>query len=196
MLKRSTSKTARGRAKKKKKSVAIAPRSAGEINRDLLRSFTEFMREEGLASFTFKSKDFEVELKFASASAPDFLRNALAQQVHTHVPTPSAAGGSSGEIPGDRSARDAGPTGGAGGKAAQVIKSPFVGTFYRSAGPGKPPFVEIGTVVNSGDALCILEAMKLMNEIEAEFKCKIVKILADDGLPVEYGEALFEVETL
>ncbi len=76
----------------------------------------------------------------------------------------------------------------------KTVHSPMVGTFYRSPSPDAPPFVEIGQVVNKGDTLCIIEAMKLMNEIEAEFKGKIISILVENGQPVEYGEPLFEIE--
>ena len=76
----------------------------------------------------------------------------------------------------------------------KFIKSPMVGTFYRSPSPEAPSYVEIGQTVNKGDALCIVEAMKLMNEIEAEFRGKIVSILVENAQPVEFGEPLFEIE--
>ena len=72
-----------------------------------------------------------------------------------------------------------------------VVKSPMVGTFYRSAAPGAKPFVELGQAVSAGDTLCVIEAMKLMNEIEAEQSGTIKAILAENGQPVEYGEAMF-----
>ncbi len=75
-----------------------------------------------------------------------------------------------------------------------IVKSPMVGTFYRSAGPGKPAYVEIGTAVKQGGVLCIVEAMKLLNEIECEFDGVISKILVENGQPVEYGQPLFVVE--
>ena len=75
-----------------------------------------------------------------------------------------------------------------------VIKSPMVGTFYRSPSPGAEAFVQIGQAVKEGDTLCIIEAMKLFNEIESEIKGKIVKVLVDDASPVEYDQPLFLVE--
>lgn len=75
-----------------------------------------------------------------------------------------------------------------------TIKSPMVGTFYRSAGPDKPPFVKIGDAVDVGSKVCIIEAMKLFNEIDSEVKGKIVKILVEDASPVEYEQPLFLVE--
>jgi acetyl-CoA carboxylase biotin carboxyl carrier protein len=75
-----------------------------------------------------------------------------------------------------------------------TVNSPFVGTFYRSASPENPPFVDVGTVVKKGQVLCIVEAMKLMNEIEAEQPGRLVEVLIQNGSPVEYGEALFRFE--
>ncbi|WP_456323808.1 acetyl-CoA carboxylase biotin carboxyl carrier protein [Hydrogenimonas sp.] len=77
---------------------------------------------------------------------------------------------------------------------AVYITSPMVGTFYRSPSPDSPPFVNVGDTVKKGQPLCIIEAMKIMNEIEAEFDCKILDILVEDGQPVEYDMPLFLVE--
>ncbi len=76
----------------------------------------------------------------------------------------------------------------------KIVTSPMVGTFYRSPSPEAPPFVEMGSIVKSGQTLCIIEAMKLMNEVESEFGGKIVSILVENGQPVEYGEPLFHIE--
>ena len=78
--------------------------------------------------------------------------------------------------------------------AGKTVTSPFVGTFYRSASPTASVYVNEGQAVKSGDVLCIVEAMKLMNEIEAEFSGKIVQILAENGQPVEFGEPLFVIQ--
>jgi acetyl-CoA carboxylase biotin carboxyl carrier protein len=78
----------------------------------------------------------------------------------------------------------------------ETVTSPIVGTFYRAPSPESGPYVEIGTVVDKGGTFCIVEAMKLMNEIEAEFKCKVVEILKENAQPVEFGEPLFRVERL
>lgn len=75
-----------------------------------------------------------------------------------------------------------------------VVKSPMVGTFYRSASPGAKPFVEVGTVVKAGETLCIIEAMKILNEIEAEQSGTVAKILGENGQAVEYGQPLFVIE--
>ncbi len=76
------------------------------------------------------------------------------------------------------------------------VTSPIVGTFYRASSPDKPPYAEAGDVVKKGQVLCIIEAMKLMNEIESETAGKIVKIFAENGQPVEYGQPLFLIEPM
>jgi acetyl-CoA carboxylase biotin carboxyl carrier protein len=73
------------------------------------------------------------------------------------------------------------------------VTSPFVGTFFRSPTPGEPSYVEVGQKVSIGQTLCIIEAMKLMNEIESEYSGTVVEVLADNGKPVEYGEQLFKI---
>ena len=74
------------------------------------------------------------------------------------------------------------------------ITSPMVGTFYRAAAPGEDPFVDLGSTVNIGQTICIIEAMKLMNEIESEFNAEIVDILVENGTPVEFGQVLMRVK--
>ena len=76
-----------------------------------------------------------------------------------------------------------------------VVKSPIVGTFYRSSEPASASFVEIGSSVKKGDVLCIIEAMKLMNEIDSEYDGEIVNIYVENGQPVQYGERLFAIRT-
>ncbi len=77
-----------------------------------------------------------------------------------------------------------------------TINSPIVGTFYRASSPESAPFVEVGQVVEKGQVLCLVEAMKLFNEIEADFKCKIIKIVAENAQPVEFGQPLFVIQKL
>ena len=74
------------------------------------------------------------------------------------------------------------------------IKSPIIGTFYRKASPENPPFVKVGDIINSGDTVCIIEAMKLFNEVESEISGKIIKILVDDSSPVEFDQPLFLID--
>jgi len=81
-------------------------------------------------------------------------------------------------------------------EAGDAITSPIVGTFYRAPAPDAAHYVEVGQIVEKGEVLCIVEAMKLMNEIEAEYRCKIVRICKENAQPVEYGDQLFIVENL
>src|SRR5262249_6669089 len=76
-----------------------------------------------------------------------------------------------------------------------VVKSPIVGTFYRSPEPGAPPFVDVGSAVKKGQVLCIIEAMKLMNEIDCEYDGEVATIYVESGQPVQYGERLFAIRT-
>ena len=78
----------------------------------------------------------------------------------------------------------------------ETINSPIVGSFYRKPSPEADSFVEVGAVVEAGQTVCLVEAMKLFNEIDAEYKCKIIEILKEDAAPVEFGEPLFKVERL
>ncbi|HEU4852267.1 MAG TPA: acetyl-CoA carboxylase biotin carboxyl carrier protein [Telluria sp.] len=100
---------------------------------------------------------------------------------HAPAAAPAAAG-----APAPVAVEVAEPTG-------HVVKSPMVGTFYRSSAPGSPPFVEIGSVVKEGDTLCIIEAMKLLNEIDADVSGTVTKILVENGQPVEFGQPLFVI---
>ena len=77
--------------------------------------------------------------------------------------------------------------------AGHIVKSPMVGTFYRSSAPGSPAFVEVGSAVKEGDTICIIEAMKLLNEIESDFSGVIKQILVENGQPVEFGQPLFVI---
>ncbi len=121
-------------------------------------------------------------------------------------PQPIFAGGGApvsyaAPAPAAQAAVSAAPAAAAPAKAAEpkadnlvTIKSPMIGTFYRQAGPGKPIFVNVGDEITPGKVVCIIEAMKLFNEIESEVKGKIVKVLVDDASPVEYDQPLFLVE--
>ncbi len=100
------------------------------------------------------------------------------------IPVPTVAHGTTPQIP--EMAED----------KYHLVCSPIVGTFFRAASPGAEPYVNVGDIVKKGQILCIVEAMKLMNEIESEVEGKIVEIPADDGQPVEYGEVLFKIEPI
>lgn len=113
-----------------------------------------------------------------------------AQTYVMHQPAPAAAPAQA--APAAAPAAPAAPAGDS-IPAGQVVKAPMVGTFYRSASPGSDPFVEVGASVKAGQTLCIIEAMKLLNEIETEYTGTIKAILVENGQPVEYGEPLFVI---
>jgi len=137
----------------------------------ILKQVIKLLQDNGLEEIEIEEKDSRIRVKSAVAGTP----------VQAPMATPLA---------------DARPS--AVEKAAdskyKIVKSPMVGTFYRSPSPDADNYVEEGQTVKKGQPLCIVEAMKLMNEIESEFKGKIVSILVENGQPVEYGEALFEID--
>jgi acetyl-CoA carboxylase biotin carboxyl carrier protein len=139
-----------------------------------LYALMEKFEKSGLSELVYKKNGDEVSMK---KGAPAPLHVSLPAPTHSaHEPRPAYA-----ESP----ARQAPDT--------EIIRAPLVGTFYRAAAPDAPPFVEKGDKVQKGKTLCILEAMKLMNEFQAEFDLEIVAILGENGKMVEFGAPLFEV---
>ena len=160
-----------------------------------IKQILNLVREHELTEFEIEHDGLRLKLRkdgpggiaVAPAAAPPAAAAAL---------TPGApAAGQPVAVP---SAIAAGP-GGPGGEGAEielaVVKSPIVGTFYRSAEPGAASFVEVGAVVKKGQVLCIIEAMKLMNEIDSEYDGEIVSVYVESGQPVQYGERLFAIRT-
>ena len=153
------------------------------------------VNKSNIGEVTVELKDFRVTIKQKEdkvqqvISAPMHLAPA-APQIH-HVPAHTSPGG-----PAVQPATSTESTKEALSTASNVItvRSPMIGTFYRKAGPDKPNFVEVGDEITPGKVVCIIEAMKLFNEIEGEVKGKIVKILVEDASPVEYDQPLFLVE--
>ena len=155
------------------------------MNQKELKELIEFLIEKDIAEFELERGDVKVRVKRASEQA------IVAQPPMTFVhqaPAPP---------PAEAQAAPAGPP--AGKTAAQadeglhIVKSPIVGTYYEAPSPGAPPFVKVGDTVDDGQILCIIEAMKLMNEIESDVAGEIVKKLATNGQPVEYGQPLFAI---
>ena len=143
----------------------------------------ELSIEEGDFKITIKQKEEPVPV-YSSGPAQTYVPPAPAQ-----LPAPSSPTSLGGNTPSagqDNAAKQA--------DNLITIKSPMIGTFYRSAGPDKPAFVNIGDEITVGKTVCIIEAMKLFNEIESEVKGTVVKVLVDDASPVEYDQPLFLVE--
>ncbi len=160
---------------------------AGLIDLDLMQSITDFMAATGLVEFDVKTAAAQIRLRRGEAAAPGSF------VAHT-APAPSVAAPQSAKaaVP-----TEADPQSGLRSEGERyTVKSPFVGTFYRSAGPNQDSFVDEGKIVSIGDTLCIVEAMKLMNEIESEVAGRITRILVKNSTPVEFGEPLFEIAPL
>jgi acetyl-CoA carboxylase biotin carboxyl carrier protein len=146
-----------------------------------------FMEKHGLEEFEYERDGVRVRLKKPSAHPQGALR-----AFSTH----EAAAGTSGpthSAPAAHPTDSHGAPAGAGAEDLHVIKSPIVGTYYASASPGVDPFVTVGAKVDSGQVLCIIEAMKLMNEIESDVSGEVAKVFVENGQPVEYGEPLFGI---
>ena len=160
------------------------------MNLDDVREILVLMRENGLAEVEIERDGLKLRLRKDSvtgviAAAPAI---AVAGAPAAAVPGPAAVAASPAAPPGSDAA-------GASEVELAVVKSPIVGTFYRSPEPGAASFVEIGTTVKKGQVLCIIEAMKLMNEIDSEFDGEIVNVYVESGQAVQYGERLFAIRT-
>ena len=144
-------------------------------------NISELSIEQDQFKITIKQKEQEVQ-QIVTVPAVTAVQPVVA------APQPVAAAAA------PAAAAPAAPAGAPAASNLITIKSPMIGTFYRSAGPGKPSFVNVGDEVASGKVVCIIEAMKLFNEIESEVSGKIVKVLVEDASPVEYDQPLFLVE--
>ena len=153
-----------------------------------LRKLVDFLKENGIAEFDIDRPDLKMRIKFAGASAAagidaSQLAGLLAGAggaATAHAKTAAAATAAA-----EEKAAEA--------EKLQEVKSPIVGTFYESPSPGAQPFVKVGDQVEVGQVLCIIEAMKLMNEIESDVAGEVVKRIASSGEPVEYGQPLFAI---
>ncbi|MBP1728795.1 MAG: acetyl-CoA carboxylase, biotin carboxyl carrier protein [Deltaproteobacteria bacterium] len=150
-----------------------------------LKVLVKMITETDITEFELESGEERIFLKRGSEPQVVQYQAAPAQMYAApHAPAPVAA------------APAAAVAEAAADEAGDRVHSPIVGTFYRAPAPDASPFVEVGQVVEKGQVLCIVEAMKLMNEIEAEYRCKIVKICRENAEPVEYNDTLFIVEKL
>ena len=145
-----------------------------------LKKLIDLVEESGIAEIEVTEGEEKVRITRSLAAAPQALYAAPAPLAHAPAPV-AAAPVAAAPAPAAAPAADLG----------NAQKSPMVGTFYRAPSPASPAFVEVGQNVKAGDTLCIIEAMKLMNEIEAEKSGVVKAILVDNGQPVEYGEPLF-----
>ncbi len=163
-----------------------------------LKELIEFLKENKIGEFDLERGDLKVRIKFAQEGGADLAglaRMIAAQTVGAAAPaTPPVV--SPGLLPAAQAASPATHAGPAATAPSEeeslhIVKSPIVGTFYESPSPGSPAFIKIGDRVDIGQVLCIVEAMKLMNEIESDASGEVVKRFVQNGQPVEYGQQLF-----
>ena len=148
-----------------------------------IKQILALVKEHELAEFELAHQDFKIRIRkdtvVQTLVAAPLPVAALAQAVAPAAPSPAA--------PAPPAVEE--------GDELAVVKSPIVGTFYRSPEPGAPAFVDVGATVKKGQVLCIIEAMKLMNEIDSEYDGEVVGIYVESGQPVQYGERLFAIRT-
>jgi acetyl-CoA carboxylase biotin carboxyl carrier protein len=157
---------------------------------DTLKQILNLVREHELSELEVEQDGLRLKIRKDSvvvASAPP--QNLVAGPAGSSMSSASAGSSTASAAP--TAALEAGDS----EIELAVVKSPIVGTFYRSPEPGAPAFVDVGTAVKKGQVLCIIEAMKLMNEIDSEYDGEIVNVYVESGQPVQYGERLFAIRT-
>lgn len=169
-------------APKNKQTQAGRP---SEIDLALVESVLAFMGKHGLEEFEYEREGLHIRLKKHSTVA-DAARGTLAAH---QAAAPSVSGGREAETGEAKPS----PSEARGGEDLHIVKSPIVGTYYAAPSPGADLFVQVGSLVETGQVLCIIEAMKLMNEIESDVTGEVVRIFAENGQPVEYAQPLFGI---
>lgn len=166
------------------------------MNVDVIKQILELMREHELSEFELEEEGLKLRIRKPGV-AP-----VMAAPIASHPGFPALPAAQPGLVamPGLVASAPAPVAAAATGADVEalelaVITSPMVGTFYRAPDPSSPSFVDIGQTVRKGQTICIIEAMKLMNEIESEYEGEIVKVYVENGQPVQYGERLFAVKT-
>ena len=154
-----------------------------------IQELIKFVSKSGVNEVAIEEKDFKITIK--TNQAPTYVNATIPGQVSVAAPVAQASATAAAPPPaaGQAAAPAADDTSG-----YIIVRSPMIGTFYRSSSPDKPSFVEVGDEIKSGQPVCVIEAMKLFNEIESELSGRIVKVLADNASPVEYDQPLFLVD--
>jgi|ERR1700693_2807959 len=161
----------------------------GGVDLQEVERLLEFMAKHGLEEFEYERAGFRIRLRKPFSQPLGFSRAVSAPEIVI-----AAASGHPGVTAGATTAQEqAAEAGRAASEDVHVVKSPIVGTFYAAPSVGGEPFVKVGSRVDEGQPLCIIEAMKLMNEIESDVAGEVVRIFVENGQPVEYGEALFGI---
>ena len=173
--------------KSKKPSKASANSQLANAELEQIEQLLQFMSAHNLEEFEYSHGDLRIRLK-----KPSPLALAVPRQISApEIIVPAAASAAS--VPLAAPASGPAPTEGRSAEDLHLVKSPIVGTYYESPSPGAEPFVKIGGYVETGQTLCIVEAMKLMNEIESDMSGEVLRIFAENGQPVEYGQPLFGI---
>ena len=159
------------------------------MNQKELKELIDFLIEKDISEFELERGDVKVRIKRGVETAAPVITHAVPMAAMP-MAAPSAQPGTALAAP--PAVPSATPTAAA-EEELHAVKSPIVGTFYEAPGPGALPFVKPGDQVAAGQVLCIIEAMKLMNEIESDTSGEVVKVLVSNGQPVEYGQALFAI---
>jgi acetyl-CoA carboxylase biotin carboxyl carrier protein len=158
------------------------------MNLTEIQDLIKFVSKSGVTEVEIEKKDFKITIKAEKAKEQIFVQASAPQQMMQAAPAVAQA-------PAVAPAAPAAPVSAPAEDSKLItIKSPMIGTFYRSSSPDKDAFVQVGDSIQKGSPVCIIEAMKLFNEIESEISGKIVKVLVDDATPVEYDQPLFLVD--
>lgn len=157
-----------------------------------IQNLIKFVAKSGATEVKLETDNFKITIKTTTEENTTVEKAGYIQQIPVNLqPVPTTAPmpqtPTTTEAPDDRSTTED-------SSKYITVKSPIIGTFYRKPSPDKPSFVEVGSTIKTGDVLCIIEAMKLFNEIESEVSGKIVKVLVDDSSPVEFDQPLFLVD--
>ncbi len=156
------------------------------MNQKEIKELIEFLIEKDIAEFELERGDVKVRIKRAAPEPPPVERIiSIPTPMAVQAPMPPAETAAAAPVAPPPPAEKA--------EDLQMVKSPMVGTYYESPSPGSPPFVKPGDVIEAGQMLCIVEAMKLMNEIESDVSGEVVKCLVKNGQPIEYGQDLFAI---
>ncbi|MFP5437020.1 MAG: acetyl-CoA carboxylase biotin carboxyl carrier protein [Bacteroidia bacterium] len=152
-----------------------------------IQNLIKFVAKSGATEVKLEMDDFKITIKTTTEGAQE--ATAFVQHIPVAQAAPAVAAAPVAETPAAPAAAPADDT-----AKYITVKSPIIGTLYRKPSPDKPAFVEVGSTISKGDVVCVIEAMKLFNEIESEVSGKIVKVLVDDASPVEFDQPLFLVD--
>jgi acetyl-CoA carboxylase biotin carboxyl carrier protein len=171
------------------------------MNVDVIKQILDLMREHELAEFELEQEGLKIRVR-KQGTTPVFTLPAptlpAVAAATSPIPalTAAAVGAATASAPAAASAASTTEAIDEEEMELAVVTSPIVGTFYRAPDPSSPPFVDVGQIIQKGQTLCIIEAMKLMNEIESEYEGEVVKVYVENGQPVQYGERIFAIRRI